>query len=132
MLELEVSGSLVPVLSADGTWISLRTADGRPVLRYTDLYARDAAGELLAAWMRVEAGHIELHVDDATASYPLTIDPLVWTEQQKLTASIPEDGALFGSSVALSGETTLVDEEDVTTHDDPVLDDGQTYFYLAE
>lgn len=35
------------------------------------------------------------------------------------------------ASPSFAGPTTLVDEEDVTSHDDPVLGDGEVWFYLV-
>jgi len=107
-LEVEVAGDLEPVESVDGTWVSLQAADGTPVLRYADLFAHDAAGERLATWMKVEGETIALYVDDRTATYPVTVDPLVFVETKKLTASDAGDLDLFGWSVALSGDTAIV------------------------
>ena len=97
-----------PVLGPRGASLVLRAEDGRVALHYTDLFAYDADGQRLPAWMRVEAGAIVLYVDDAGARYPVTIDPLVWAEQQRLVASDWAEADQFGSSVALSGDTVLV------------------------
>src|SRR5207249_835399 len=46
--------------------------------------------------------------DDDEAVYPVTVDPLIWTQEAELLAN---DGAAndeFGYSVALSGNTALV------------------------
>jgi hypothetical protein len=108
VVEVTVSGSLVPSLAADGTRVSLRTGAGKPALQYTDLYARDADGTLLEAQMAVEGERILLLVDDHDARYPLSIDPLIWTEVKKLTASDAEAGDNFGHAVAVSGDTAIV------------------------
>ncbi|MCC6904083.1 MAG: hypothetical protein IT377_34265 [Polyangiaceae bacterium] len=107
VLRLEVSG-LVPVLSADGSSVSLQTPEGDPALKYTDLLARDAEGKALPATMTVEAAAIVIAVDDAGARYPLYVDPLISTQQGKWIAG---DGAaedLFGLAVSLSGDTAVV------------------------
>jgi len=47
-------------------------------------------------------------VDDYDAHYPIVVDPLIWTEQQKLLVS---DGAVsdwFGWPVAIQADTALV------------------------
>jgi len=82
--------------------------DGRDLLAYSDLEAYDSAGRMLDAWLGVEQGQIALFVDDAGAQYPVTVDPLVWQLQQKLTASDGAAGDLFGGSVAISGDTAVV------------------------
>ncbi|MBI4701375.1 MAG: FG-GAP repeat protein [Deltaproteobacteria bacterium] len=106
-LEIEVSG-LDPVLAGDGESVSLLAEDGEVVLRYTDLYAQDAAGRWLDGWMTASGGGIRLLVDDRGASYPLRIDPLIWIEQAKLVASDGAQGDRFGISVSLSGDTALI------------------------
>jgi MYXO-CTERM domain-containing protein len=113
VVSIEVGGSVAPELvdeDGDGMGESVAFVDseGAAVARYTDLFVKDATGKRLPAWMRVAAGRISLHVDDADAAYPVQIDPLVWLEQAKLAAS---DGSIddhFGASVALSGDTALV------------------------
>ncbi|MFZ0927112.1 MAG: FG-GAP repeat protein [Syntrophobacteraceae bacterium] len=78
---------------------------GEPVLRYSDLSARDAAGRGLRAWLEQRGEAILLRVDDRDATYPVVIDPFI--QQQKLTAL---DGAGVGYSVSLSadGSTALI------------------------
>jgi hypothetical protein len=54
----------------------------------------DAAGRELPSRMRLRGSELSLEVDDAGASYPLTIDPTLWQQQYKLkspstTASAP-------------------------------------------
>jgi len=84
VIEIEVSGDVAPVQLVEGGPVALRTATGQTALHYTDLFARDAADRLLPARMAVSAGTIELHVDDRDARYPVTIDPLIWTQMQKI------------------------------------------------
>lgn len=59
-----------------------------------------------ASGMRGRGGEVSMKVDDAGASYPLTIDSLI--QQQKLQASNPGATDLFGTSVSLSGDTAIV------------------------
>jgi len=51
---------------------------------------------------------IRLVVEDEGACYPVTIDPLVWGEQARLTASDGAEGDKFGASVAIWGDTAVV------------------------
>jgi len=112
-LEMDLTGSLTPILTGDGNSLVLRDASGATVLHYGHLYAYDAAGETLSARMAVDAapGHtprlrIEVDVDDA--SFPVVVDPLITTEVAKLTASDAAAGDYFGRSVSLNGDTLVV------------------------
>ena len=58
--------------------------------------------------MRLARDEVRLEVDDRGAAYPVTIDPLIATEQAKLTASDAAANDDFGWSVALSGGTAVV------------------------
>src|SRR6266540_1557651 len=82
---------------------------GRRALRYDHLVVRDGAGRELAARMTApeDGGEVWLEVDDREAVWPVTIDP-TFTQHQKLEASDPAAFAVFGISVAISGETVVV------------------------
>lgn len=107
-LALELTGDLRAELAEAGQAIALQQASGEAVLRYGDLYAYDAAGRALPSQMSVSDGQVWLEVDDASAVYPVTIDPN-FTEQQKLTAA-PNGRTRdhFGYSIAISGDTVVV------------------------
>jgi FG-GAP repeat len=114
VVTLEVRGSLVPKVEDDvdgdgkGQAVSFVDAAGVPVLRYTDLHVEDATGKSVSAWMEADQGRLALHVEDDGATYPLVIDPLIWLDQQKLTASDGTGQDYFGKSVAISGDTAIV------------------------
>lgn len=76
-------------------------------LRYGKLVATDAKGNVIPATLRHSNKQIRIELDDAHASYPLTVDPLVWLEQ-KVTSTVIGTGEEFGTSVAFSGTTALV------------------------
>jgi hypothetical protein len=59
-----------------------RQADGLR-LGYDQLQAQDAQGHTLPARMSLEGGTLALLVDDAHATYPLTIDPILTQQQRK-------------------------------------------------
>ncbi len=61
------------------------------------------------------------------AAYVFTRAGATWTQQQKLTASDPEDSALFGIAVAMSsdGNTAIVGAEDTS----PNTDNGAAYVF---
>jgi len=132
-LELSVSAGLVPVLLLAGegskqrrAMVALRKEDGEVVLHYSDLHATDAAGEPLRAWLEVVGSHIVLRVDDATARYPVHIDPIIWTDEQRIT---PVDGATydaFGIAVSISGDALLVGAPE---NDDGGSESGSAYVF---
>ncbi|MGH8427479.1 MAG: Ig-like domain-containing protein [Gammaproteobacteria bacterium] len=76
-------------------------------LRYGKLVVIDADGKVVPATLKRSGNRILIAVNDARAAYPLTVDPLIWLEQE-VTAN---DGAAndeFGFSVAISGSTALI------------------------
>jgi hypothetical protein len=95
-------------ISAKGSELVLHHAEAPAVLRYTDLFARDAAGRQVPAWLTITKDRPAIHVNDAGAVYPLEIDPLIWHQQAKL---LPAGGAAmdhFGVSVAIDQDTAIV------------------------
>ncbi|RYU73954.1 FG-GAP-like repeat-containing protein, partial [Hymenobacter persicinus] len=74
-----------------------------PVLRYDSLKAWDATGRVLPAHLRLDGPTaLALVVDDADATYPVTIDPLASTAGATFNGQNPGD--LFATSVALVGD----------------------------
>src|SRR5208282_4644313 len=71
---IDLSGNLTAA-SDDRQGLMLRSADGKPVLRYLGLTAYDATGRELRAWEELRGSRLMLKVDDAGAHYPLVIDP---------------------------------------------------------
>jgi hypothetical protein len=89
VLRIEVTGATV---ESDGMGGARLLREDGSALRYTDLFAEDAGGNLLAAEMR---------------QADKSIDPLVCAQTKKLLAS---DGAAddgFGTSVAISGNYAI-------------------------
>jgi hypothetical protein len=74
-------------------------------LRYQGLYAADARGSRLPAWLELNGRTLLVRVSDGQARYPLTIDPFV--QQAKLIASEAENDQ-FGMSLAVGGNTVVV------------------------
>ena len=126
LVEVTVSDSIRLELSADGAEVSLQTARGRPALRYTDLYAYDATGTALDAGLEVAGDTILLRVEDQHASYPLYIDPLMWTETHEIMASDGEAGDGFGASVSVSGDWAIAG---ASGEDSVAPDAGAAYVY---
>jgi MYXO-CTERM domain-containing protein len=88
--------------------VLLRDEAGRVRAGYRDLVAADAEGRELPARMLVREGGVALVIEDAGASYPLRVDPVVWTQQAELTAGDGAAGDQFGYSVSVSGGTAIV------------------------
>ena len=106
-LDLSIRGGLQTLVSSDGRNVAFTDVQGGAALHYNGLTVIDAGGETVAAkWSVIGGDRLRLQVDDATAHYPLTIDPLV--QQAYLKASNSESGDAFGRSVAVSGDTVVV------------------------
>jgi hypothetical protein len=107
LLSFAESGSLHNTLTADGLGLNLRDASGFSSLHYNGLMAFDATGRTIAAHFTQRGNNVAIVVDDATASYPLTIDP--WVESATLTAAAGAGGDSLGLAVAISADgNTLV------------------------
>jgi len=104
LLHLTVRGDL----HAAGGCSSIRFVDaaGADVLHYADLKVTGASGRELAARITTEAGGLRIEVDESSADYPITIDPVV--QQAYLKASNTSMFQGFGNSVAISGDTVVV------------------------
>ena len=81
-------------------------ADGT-TFTYSGLRAWDAAGRNLEVGLSIDAERMSIDVDDARATYPITIDPWIAVERAKLTSDFPNTYE-FGVSAALDGNTLLV------------------------
>ncbi len=105
-IALTLQGDLSATLDRDRLGVSLSAANGQAALRYGRLSAYDRDGKPLQAWMEMRGSELWLRTDTSGAQYPIVIDPIV--QRAKLTAA---DGAvhdLFGTSVAVSGNTVVV------------------------
>jgi hypothetical protein len=105
-IEIELTGNLRAQQDADGMGLQLLDSKCLRCLHYTDLSAQDAAGKDLQASLEVQGKMLFLRINDDGAVYPLQIDPLI--QLAELTASNGTKGNLFGSSVAMSGNTIVV------------------------
>ena len=110
LVELEMSRTetLSADLVSDGRSVAFSDSEGTVAFRYQNLVVYDAQGQELPAHLELGPGTISVLVDDLGAAYPLTIDPLVVTEQAQLLASDGAGSDNFGVSVALDGDTALI------------------------
>ncbi len=129
-LALALDTNLPATVDADGAGLALMRADGTTALRYAGLYAFDATGKELRAWMEtgemLNLTSLQIHVDTAHAQYPITIDP--WIQAAKLTASDGAASDSFGASVAVSGDTIVVGADG--THVGANLAQGSAYVFV--
>lgn len=108
-LEIAVGG--LSVQSLDPSALRLIDSQGTPRLAYANILAWDSQGTRLPATMEATSDGIALVVATAGASYPITIDPLITTLEQKLLPDVTGDGQggqRFGHSVSLSGDTAII------------------------
>ena len=138
-LELRVAideGALLRI-DADGTGATLLGSTGQR-WRYEGLVAWDATGRILDAHLHDEFPHLLVSVDVSSATWPVTVDPLLGpalTIEYKLTAS---DGAAyddFGRSVSGAGDVDGDGYDDVLVgapeDDDTWRDSGSVYVYYG-
>ncbi len=109
-LELELSSSLQAeqIDQAATSEILFRDKAGHVVMRYGELFAYDAEHRALDVTWKLDGQKISIYVDPGDAKYPITIDPLVWLQQQKLIASDAATDDQFGYAVSISGDTAAV------------------------
>jgi uncharacterized repeat protein (TIGR01451 family) len=105
-LRMKVRGGLHPQVQTNGGGVDFCKADGTAALTYTGLTAMDAAGQALSARIEAEADELRLIVEEKSAQYPITIDPII--QQAYLKASNTEASDAFGISVAIAGNTVVV------------------------
>ena len=76
--------------------------------------------------MQLRGSEIVIGIEDASATYPVTIDP-TWTEEAVLSASDKSAQAHVGTSVSVSGDTAIVGGPDADP--DGLQNAGQAYVY---
>ncbi|MCP4696615.1 MAG: hypothetical protein GY862_07175, partial [Gammaproteobacteria bacterium] len=118
-LALTINGPFTPELNADARGVKFKNAVGQTVFNYNKLHVTDAQGNTIAASFELagltaidgqtSSSRQQLHilVEDSKAVYPLVIDPLITSEQGKFNRVHVDAGDLFGTSMALDGNTLL-------------------------
>jgi hypothetical protein len=105
-LDFTVRGSLRPKVSPEGASVAFMNDSGSAALTYGGLKAWDANGNTVQVrFLEGEGGGdaLSVVVDDAAATYPITVDPIA--QQAYLKASNAGAYDHFGHSVAVSGDT---------------------------
>ncbi len=103
-LQLSLDTNLKAVQT--GNTLHFETPEGNTI-RYEKLKVWDATGKQLSAHMKLAGNTLNLIVNDADASYPLTIDPS-FQQEAYIKASIIDSFDEFGWSVAISGNTIVI------------------------
>lgn len=136
-LKLRVRGDLKSKIHANQRGVAFLAESGGVVLNYAGLTVFDADGEELNAWFERTKEGLGLLVDEAGATYPLTIDPIA--QEAYLKASNTGNEDQFGRAVAMSGDTVVVGaslEDSSSTGingvqaDDNALDSGAVYVFV--
>lgn len=127
-LTMRPGGDLLP--RSAGAGIDLVTPSGERVLTYDKLLVVDADDRELPAFMRLEAGLIELVVDTRGARYPIVVDPLIAAEQTKLIVADPPGADGFGHAVALQERWAVVGAPLADVGDEENA--GAVYVFLAQ
>ncbi len=83
------------------------TDDSRSSWRVAQLYAEDARGRSLPAWLRPSSRGFDVVVDVTDADFPVEVDP-VFSEEQKLTTGDGRVNDEFGLSIALDQDTAVI------------------------
>jgi hypothetical protein len=102
-VEMSVVGTLSGVLSEDAHSVRFHELDAESsALHFEKLMAFDADGRFLDARFELCGDVLAIAVDDSSAQYPLTIDPLATAPNW--TAKGGQFFAEFGTSVATAGD----------------------------
>ena len=128
-LVLQVAVAGAEVLETD-EGLALKSNAGR-VLSYGHLAARDAEGRELTAHLVGGPQGFRLEVDDADASYPIVIDPLLTSANWSTEGNQPL--AAFGYSVASAGDVNGDGFSDVIVgahlYDNGANEEGRAFVY---
>ncbi|MBK8035851.1 MAG: FG-GAP repeat protein [Verrucomicrobiaceae bacterium] len=135
---LVTRGGLRPSVTTDAQGVNFQDACGSTVLNYSGLKVWDADGKVLRARFEPAGLHgFRLLVDETTARYPITIDPIA--QQAYLKASNSGAGDQFGYSVAVSGNTAVIgapyEDSNATgiggnQADNSATDSGAAYIFI--
>ena len=132
---LSITGRLLSSLRAemrpDGGAVDLLDENGTRVLRYGELHVWDAGGDEIPARLHLDGSELGILVDDGTASYPLTIDPLM--QSPAWITGGNQDDAEYGIAVAPAGDVNGDGFSDVIVgahhYDNGQIDEGRAFVY---
>lgn len=104
--DMDVRGALLPVVTSDQKGVRFVDANGACALTYSGLVVFDAQGTQLDSSFARIGDELRLSIDEANATYPLTIDPMI--QLAYLKAPYPGTFDFFGDSLAVSGDTVVI------------------------
>jgi hypothetical protein len=114
LIDLAVRGTLRLAPHPDGQAATFVNPDGDPALTYDGLKVWDATGATLPARLvSGPAGALRYEIEESTATYPVTIDPIAHPVYLKASNTPPpvvvgSTPDFFGVSVAVSGDIVVV------------------------
>lgn len=118
VLRLALEGGLHALWEQPGRSLAFYTPAGDYALSYRDLQVLDARGRSLPSRLVLKPNQgagaqgrapewLEIRIDATGARWPLTVDPVLFSEQ-RISSLGGEGGDFFGWSLALSGDRALV------------------------
>ncbi|MEO5914979.1 MAG: FG-GAP repeat protein [Luteolibacter sp.] len=126
VISMAIGGNLTA--SVDDGEVVFSDAAGKRMLRYSGLVSWDANGRKLESHMRVRGSQLLLEVDDRSAVYPVTVDP-VFSNGATLVASDATEGDQFGYSLSISGDVAVIG----APYDDGAgVDSGSAYVFVRD
>ena len=130
-LFLRIYGNIKPVLSDEGKAIYFLTSSNKQVLKYSDLYVFDAEGKRLTSYFELANHTLKIAMDDSSAIYPITIDPLLTSPSWMAEGN--QASARFGVSVGTAGDVNNDGIADVIVgasyYDHGEADEGAAFVY---
>ncbi|MFN7965291.1 MAG: integrin alpha [Acidobacteriota bacterium] len=130
-LELRLGGTLSATLLEDRSAAWLVDEHGVAVLKYSNLKVLDALERELPAHFEPCDSGLAIVIDDAGASYPITIDPLLTTATWNFYSG--QGGASLGISVAVAGDVNRDGYSDLIVgadmFDGGELDEGRVFVF---
>ena len=128
----KVPGGLKLQARADGA-IDFIDDHGACAIRYGELHVWDVHGDEVPSRLSLAGSELAILVEDAGATYPITIDPLMTSPAW--TAEPDQVGALFGYSVATAGDVNGDGFSDVIVgalaYDNGQNEEGRAFVYLG-
>lgn len=111
-IEISLEGLRAEIDPArDGDLVFTDRLTGDPILGYRNLKVWDKDGTPLAANMRPHGDGVRILIDDRMANYPVTVDPLIVSMEQRLESGKLDplrSGSLIGAIAMRSNDTVVV------------------------
>lgn len=101
-LQLEIGGTVSPVVSEEGDSVSFKNTDGNTVVAFGKLVSTDANGRNLPSSFAHCGCDLAIRVNTENAVFPITIDPIATSPAGVMDGS--QVNELFGFSVNTAGD----------------------------